>query len=68
LGDTGVLKFQANVELVGVSQTQAAGLIAAVEASPLPLTLAAADLSEGPGDSWNMTIDLTWLERPINAR
>jgi hypothetical protein len=68
LGDTGVLKFQDHVELIGVSQTQAAGLIAAIEASPLPLTVAAADLSEGAGDSWNMMIDLTWLERPSIAR
>jgi hypothetical protein len=68
LGDTGVLKFQEHVEVAGISQSQAASLVATLEETSLPLVLAAADLSEGAGESWNLVLDLSWLERAGNPR
>jgi hypothetical protein len=53
---------------VDVSQKNAAVLIAAIQESPMPLVVSAADLSVSAGANWNLTVDVTWLERPSSAR
>jgi hypothetical protein len=65
LGDTGILRQSAHVELASLSQAQAAKVVDALERSTLPIWIESADLTAADSGRWNLVLEIAWLENPV---
>jgi len=64
LGDTGIIRQSAHVDLTNLTQTQAAKLVSAIESSNMPVWIESADMNATTSDRWTLVLDLAWLENP----
>ena len=64
LGDTGIIRKSAHVQLVNLTQSQTAKLVSIIESSNMPIWVESVDMNATASDQWTLVLDLAWLENP----
>ncbi|HUO09024.1 MAG TPA: hypothetical protein VM008_12025 [Phycisphaerae bacterium] len=66
VGQTGVSKLQARVEIVELSLAQAGSIVQAIERSGEPVWIESSDLTASSQNQWNLVLEIDWLQKQSN--